>query len=151
MTCRDARDLYCSLDQGEPFPLELETHVSTCPSCTQWIQQMDWVFQTYRKSSEYPVPSSLENRILSAIDAMEVSPASEPRLTLSPGKWMLPGVFLILGIMGIPFSTVFSVFASLPGRNLEIVVPLVLGTAFTTYAAFFTGYNLEWLKKKFLT
>jgi len=151
MTCKEAMDLYFSLDQGEPFPRELETHVSTCPTCTQWIQQMDWVLKAYQRSGRYSIPSSMEERILSAIEALDATPPPAPQVSLSPGKWMLPGVFLILGILGVPSSTVFSVFTALPGRNLEVVVPLVLGTTFTTYAAFFIGYNLEWLKKKFLT
>lgn len=151
MTCREAMDLYCSLDQKEPLPADLESHVLTCPTCNQRVEQMVWVLQEYRRNSLYPIPHSMGDSILSAIEALEAAPSPEPQVTLSPGKWMLPGVFLLLGIMGVPFSTVFPVFATLPERNLEVVVPLVLGTAFTVYAAFFTGYNLEWLKKKFLT
>lgn len=112
---------------------------------------MDSVLQAYKESGQHSIPFPMEDRVLSAIEALEAAPVQEPTFTLTPSKWMLPGVFLLLGILGIPFSTVFSVFASHPGGNLEVVVPLVLGTAFTAYAAFFTGYNLEWLKKKFLT
>lgn len=151
MTCKDVMDLYCSLDQGEPFPAELEAHLASCPTCTQWVQQMDSVLQAYRRSENYPIPPQMESRILSAIETLEAAPVPEPQIALTPGKWMLPGVFLLLGILGIPFSTVFSAFAFHPGGNLEVWVPIVLGAAFTTYAALFTGYNLEWLKKKFLT
>ena len=151
MTCREAMDLYCSLDQGAPFPAELEAHLASCPTCTHWLQQMNSVLHAYKKSGHYPLPTPMEDRILSAIEALEAAPVLKPHPTLSPGKWMLPGVFLLLGILGIPFSTVFSVFAYQPSGNLEVWVPLVLGAAFTTYAALFTGYNLEWLKKKFLT
>jgi len=151
MTCKDAMDLYCYLDQGEPLPADLEAHLASCPTCTQWVQRMDSVLQLYKRSGQHPIPTPIEDRILAAIEALEATPTPKPGLTLSPGKWMLPGVFLLLGILGIPFSTVFSVFASQPGGNLEVLVPVVLGAAFTTYAAFFTGYNLEWLKKKFLT
>ncbi len=151
MTCKEAMDLYCSLDQGEPLPTDLETHIASCPTCTEWVQQMEGVFRTYREQSHVQIPYSMEARILPAIQALDAESPPQPQFTLSPGKWMLPGMFLLLGIIGVPFSTVFSVFATLPGRNLEVVVPLVLGTTFTAYAAFFTGYNLEWLKKKFLT
>ncbi len=149
MTCEEAMDLYCSLDQGEPLPAELEDHISACSTCKQQVEQMEWVFQAYRREGLYPIPSPMEDRVLSAIEAMEATPNAQPQVTLSPGKWMLPGIFILLGIMGVPFSTVFPVFSSFPAGNIELIVPFVLGAAFTVYAAFFTGYNLEWLKKKF--
>ncbi|MFQ3619759.1 MAG: hypothetical protein SNJ78_02330 [Spirochaetales bacterium] len=157
MKCEEVIEAYLSLDQGESLCTEALEHLKTCSSCQKTLSQMEGVLTTYRKNLEIFASPDFESRVLAAIIEKEQS-ALETKWkhisdssTLTPTTWLIPGVLLFLGILGIPFSSVFSVFSTLPGRNLELVVPLVLGSALTVYAALFIISNLEWLCKKFLS
>ncbi|MBP7495197.1 MAG: hypothetical protein KA771_06860 [Spirochaetales bacterium] len=150
MICKEAIDHYLVLDQGEPIPPELQEHIDNCPHCRRLVHQMEAAFSSCRDSVEkIPCPDVAES-VLKAIAEAERLTAPLPFRSTSPGNWIVPGIFLFLGILGLPFSTVLVTLVNHTGRSLEIWVPLVLGTTFTLYAALFAGSNLDWLRKKFI-
>lgn len=150
MICKEAIDHYLVLDQGEPIPPELQDHIDHCPHCRRLIHQMEAALSSCRDSIEkIPCPDVSES-VLNAIAEAEHLTHPLPFPSTSPANWIVPGIFLFLGILGLPFSTVLSTLVHHSRGNLEIWVPLVLGSAFTLYAALFAGSNLDWLRKKFI-
>ena len=145
------------LDAGEELGFALRLHLASCRDCARAARLTREALAAYRvanpredmrrESSQSVVgaPSeadlALEARIMAAV---RLTPP--PAQDFSLGDWIIPGLLIIVSIALIPFGKDSGFLNALLGQGYALSLSMVLGIAFTVYAAFFIATHLSELE-----
>lgn len=150
------------LDAGEEPSLALRLHLASCRDCARAAKLTREALAAYRGAyprDAYPredtrredtrheeeAPSEadlvLEARIMAAV---RLTPP--PTQDFSIGDWITPGLLILISIGLIPFGKDSVFLKALLGPGYALSLSMVLGTAFTVYAAFFIATHLSELE-----
>ena len=147
MKCDEAMKLYLELDRGSEPSLEIAAHIAACPLCAREIRRLEYAFDTLEQAGSLRPDRDLAPAVMRRI-AQEESPppvfGAAPDGELPFGKWIGPGLMILLGMLLIPFSTILP---GLFGPGLEVSLHIGMGALVTTYMTFFIGSHLSGLRR----
>jgi hypothetical protein len=150
MECKEYMNIFFELDNGEKPSPELAGHPENCPRCAQEIRSLNFLMESLKTLADIRPEGDIVSAVMARI-AEPVLPSpeemfSEKRLELSLWNWVGTGLFILAGMLLIPFSTILPALSRiLPG--LGIALPLVLGLLITVYAMLFAGSHMETLRR----
>jgi hypothetical protein len=146
--CEKFMQIFLELDNGEALPEGAAAHLETCARCAAEARGLEELMSSPRVWGNLAPGESLVSGVMARIVKGQAAWAagkeffSENRRELSLRNWVGTGLFILLGMFLIPFSTILpELNRIIPG--LRIALPLVLGLVITLYGALFIGSHLN--------
>ena len=153
MECNDYMDRFLELDREKPSG-DLAEHLAACPRCSEEARRLNAAYSLMAKEGRKKPVQDLVPGIMAALQAPEnsvpgiISPFQEEDDDERPLRnWIWSGVFLLLGMMLIPFSTILPGLIGLYGKSFDITMHLILGLFITVYGTVFIISHMGMLRR----
>ncbi|MDR3200475.1 MAG: hypothetical protein LBT68_03350 [Spirochaetales bacterium] len=142
MECENFMELFLELDNNEALPPALAAHLESCARCAAQIKALEAMMRSRAAFANIQPEEDIALSVMARISESGAVKNPPEACPLSMGNWVGAGSLLFLGMLLIPFSTILpDLSALIPG--LPVVLPLVLGSAITVYAALFIGSHMK--------
>jgi hypothetical protein len=150
MDCEKFMQSFLLLDNGEKLSPDLAAHLKSCARCAARTEKLLLLMESRAAFADISPRADISSAVMARISREAGKEHfAETRPILSLRNWIGTGLFILLGMLLIPFSTILPQLV----RNtpwLDVVLPLVLGTVMTIYSTLFTGSHIKTLDR-FLT
>lgn len=150
MTCREALRKLLALDANQDPEQELVAHLSGCKGCRLEEAKLRLAMMALRSPDCLRTDDELTDRIMTAVQA-EPSPheVTEPHGPMPLRNWLLAGVLIFGGILGLHYSESFEWLRLAFGEAIDLAMGLILGVFLTTYLCLLVGSNLKRVQRLF--
>ncbi len=150
MTCREALRELLALDSDQKPRQELAAHLARCERCRREEAKLRFAMMALRPPERRRTDDELTSRIMTAIRA-EPSPhgVAEPHEPMPLRNWLVAGVLIFGGILGLHYSESFEWLRLAFGEAIDLAMGLILGVFLTTYLCLLVGSNLKRVQRLF--
>jgi hypothetical protein len=145
MKCEEFMNLFLKLDNGEKPSAELAAHLKSCAVCAKEAAAFSRLMAFQAARGNIAPDRDLAAAVMFRITQIETEENLEVASPVSMLNWIGTGIFILLGMFLIPFSTSLPELENVPGLNLAL--SLVLGSAITVYATFFICSHIRTLSR----
>ncbi len=150
MTCREALRELLALDADQEPRQDLAAHLARCERCRQEEAKLRFALASLRVAERESTDEELTGRIMAATQAEpprhEAAEAHEP---MPLRNWLLAGVLIVGGILGLHYSKSFEWLRLAFGEAIDLAIGLILGVFLTTYLCLLVGSNLRRVQRLF--
>ena len=143
--CEKVMNNFLELDKNQKLPLHITAHLLFCKECRSKVR----VLTLAEKTCKAPLSAALDAQneslllLMKKIDANYTAPEI-PKLSFR--KWIISGIFMILGMFMYIFTSAF-----LSIRSVDIAFYIVFVLAIFAYCSLFVGSNMDFFVKKIET
>ncbi len=142
MTCNEVEERLLALDHGEIPGVEVEAHLSKCPSCRRLARTLAVAEGGLRETSR--ADPDLVNSVMTAIDESNVYPTRAHSFF----HWLFGGLLLVTAFVAVRQSDPFRfLLDSFLGPRVDLSVTVVIGMGVVAYLAVFVVANGDRLEE----
>ncbi len=143
MNCEKTITRFLEQEDYTRLSAMVRIHSLVCPACRGEVKKIQRSFLLISEVAGDKMPVSLTNPVMHAIEEFE-KPFEQ---NVSGLKWLAAGSVMFASILCTPFNNHLNWLNEYFGRNLELPMALVLGSAMSVYAIIFAGSHLSYVNK----
>lgn len=143
MKCEKAIEEYLKIEGHSHTPVILKLHLIFCSECRKEISRLKKLFVLISNDSLYKSSRDVTASVMDIIRRESIYTVK----TISGFKWVTIGLIIFFSILLLNFSESFLWLKNEFGSDFTIPLSIVMGFAFSAYAAILVGCNYEYMKK----
>ncbi len=143
MNCEKTITRFLEQEDYTRLSVMVRLHSLFCPACLAEIKKIQQSFLLISEVAGDEMPANITDPIMRAIEEFEKPFEQE----VSGLKWLAAGSVMFASILCTSFNNNLNWLNDYFGKNLELPMALVLGSALSVYAIIFAGSHLSYVNK----